>query len=153
MARDRLETLYGNRMTDEEVDEFLSDRGVGLLSLASGGIAYSVPISFGYDGADRIYFFMIRFGESSRKAEFVEDTEEAGFVVYDVESSTRWRSVVAAGEIGWVSEADRETMEEVMYDNALAARLFPFEEPVTGIDRAELRITTLTGRKGMGFGE
>ncbi len=153
MARDTYETLYGNRMTDEEVDEFLHDRGVGLLSLASGGVAYSVPISFGYDGHDRFYFFMIQFGESSRKAQFVEDTEEAGFVVYDVESSARWRSVVAAGEIGWVPEADRDKMEDVMYDNALAARLFPYEEPVTDIARTELRITNLTGRKGMGYEE
>lgn len=151
MARDSYETLHGNRMTEKEVDEFLHDRGVGLLSLASGGVAYSVPISFGYDGGDRIYFFMIRFGDSSRKSEFVDDTEQAGFVVYDVESSTRWRSVVAAGEINQVPESDRETMEEVMYDNALAARLFPFEEPVTNIARTELRITNLTGRKGVGY--
>jgi nitroimidazol reductase NimA-like FMN-containing flavoprotein (pyridoxamine 5'-phosphate oxidase superfamily) len=113
--------------------------------------SYAVPISFGYDGGDRLYFFMIRFGDSSRKAEFVDNTEEAGFVVYEVESSTRWRSVVAAGEINQVPENDRETMEEMMYDNALAPRLFPYQEPVTSIDRTELRITDLTGRKGMGY--
>lgn len=153
MASENVDALHGIEMPREEIDRLLVAEGVGLLSLADGGRAYAVPISFGYDGEDRLYFFAIRFGEGSRKAEFVERTEEASFAVYTVESSTKWRSVLASGEVGPVPEADHERMEEVMYDNALAARLFPYEEPVTEIRKTELRIDSLSGRKGMGHAE
>lgn len=153
MTSDDVETLYGVAMTDDEVDGLLYDEGVGLLSLASEDVAYAVPISFGYDGEDALYFFLIQFGDHSRKVEFAETTEEATFVVYTVDSSTRWRSVMARGPIDEVTDEEREHMEAAMYDNALAARLFPYGEPITGITRAVLRIDSLSGRKGMGYEE
>lgn len=147
---DEATALYGVEMTPAEVDEFLVEQGVGMLALADDGDAYAVPISFGYDGADALYFFLIRFGEDSRKLSYLETTTEATFAVATVESSTSWKSVVVAGEIEEVPGDERERMEEVMYDNALAARLFPYEEPITSITRARLRIDRVTGRKGMG---
>lgn len=144
---DDVRALYGVEMSAAEVEAFLTEQGVGLLSLADDGAAYAVPISFGYDGGDALYFFLIRFGEGSRKLEYLETTTEATFVAYEVTGPTRWKSVLVAGELERVPEEDRERMEEVMYDNALAARLFPYEEPITGITRVRLRIDRVSGRK------
>lgn len=144
--------LYGIEMDPAEVEAFLREQGVGLLALADAGTAYAVPISFGYDGEDALYFFLLRFGEDSRKLDYLDATTEATLVVYDVQSSTNWRSVVAAGPIERVPESDHEEMEAAMYDNALAARLFPYEEPITEITRARLRIERVGGRKGRGEG-
>lgn len=147
---DDVRALYGIEMSREEVDEFLREQGVGLLALADGDDAYAVPISFGYDGEGTLYFFLIRFGEDSRKLSYLETTAEATFAVTAVESGTRWKSVLVGGPVDRVPEAERGRMEDAMYDNALAARLFPYEEPITSITRARLRIDRVTGRKGTG---
>lgn len=152
MSDSEYEKLQGIRMDDEEIDEFLRDQGVGLLSLAKDGDAYAVPISFGYDGGDRLYFFLLRFGDSSRKLDFSEHTDTATFVVYDVETPDRWRSVIVSGKIGRVPEDRYDDMEDVMFDNAWSARLFPYGEPITEIVRAELRVESVTGQKGAGYG-
>lgn len=151
MSSENVDELYGVQMSESEVDDLLTAEGVGLLSLASENVAYAIPISFGYDGDDRLYFFLIEFGEHSRKLEYIERTAEASFVVYTVESPTRWKSVVVSGEVGQVSPGDEAAMEDAMYDNALAARLFPYANPITGITRAELRIDGVSGRRGMGY--
>lgn len=151
MSSESVEALRGIELTRDEIDRLPVEEGVGLLSLADDGVAYAVPISFGYDGEDRPYFFAIRFGEKSRKAEFMERTDTATFVVYTVSSPTKWRSVLVTGEVGTVPESDHDAMEEVMYDDALAARLFPYDEPVTEVRRAELRGESVSDRKGMGY--
>lgn len=70
-----------------------------MLSLASDAEAYGVPISFGYDGDDRLYFVFLRIGERSRKEEFAGATERAILTAYEVESKHVWRSVIARGRI------------------------------------------------------
>lgn len=151
MTEGEYEKLQGIRMDRAEIDEFLTDHGVGLLSLARDGEAYAVPISFGYDGEDLLYFFLLRFGESSRKIDFADATDTATFAVYEVETPDRWKSVLASGEVGTVPGERYDEMEEVMFDNAWSARLFPYGEPITEIVRAELRVESVTGQKGAGY--
>lgn len=143
--------LQGIPMDRAEIDRFLTVEGVGLLSLARDDEAYAVPISFGYDGDDRLYFFLLRFGTSSRKIEFADATDTATFAVYTVDTPDRWKSVLASGRVASVPEDRYDEMEEVMYDNAWSARLFPYSEPITEIRRAELRIESVTGQKGAGY--
>jgi hypothetical protein len=152
MSSDReYRKLQGVRMDRAEIDDFLADRGVGLLALADGGRAYAVPISFGYDGDSRLYFFLLRFGEDSEKIDYADRTASATFAVYDVETPDRWRSVLARGPVETVPEERHDEMEAVMYDNAWSARLFPYSDPITEIRRAELRIEDATGQKGAGY--
>lgn len=48
--------LQGYEMDDEAIDEFLTEQGVGVLSMSTDGTPYGIPLSFGYDGDDRLYF-------------------------------------------------------------------------------------------------
>lgn len=67
MTEDTFGEIEGVGMDDAEIETFLRERGIGVLSLASDAEAYGVPISFGYDGDDRLCFVFLRVGERSRK--------------------------------------------------------------------------------------
>lgn len=143
------EKLRGVPMSRAEVDEFLREQGVGVLSLADGREAYGVPISFGYDG-DRLYFFMVRFGEDSEKLDYADATERASFATYDFPDEHHWRSVVVRGTVESVAEADLEAADEALFDNARFANLFPYGEPMTERPRYRLTVESVTGQQGQG---
>lgn len=137
-------------MDRDAIDEFLREQGVGVLSLADGNEAYGVPMSFGYDG-ERLYFFLIRFGDDSTKLDFVTSTEAASFAVYAFEDSHHWQSVVVRGPISSVSSDRLEAAKEALFANAQFASLFPFGEPMTERLRYELPVETVSGQKGQGY--
>ena len=143
--------IRGLHMDRDEVDAFLAERGYGVLSLADGGTAYGVPVSFGYDGESKLYLYLIQFGDDSRKLDFADATETACVVTFDVESRFRWRSVIVTGSLHPLPEDDVELMEEVMNDNAWFPSLFPPDDPMTAVRRLELHIEEVTGRKGEEF--
>lgn len=143
--------IRGLHMDRDEVDEFLADQGYGVLSLADGGSAYGVPVSFGYDGDSKLYLYLIQFGDSSRKLDYADETETACLVTFDVTDRFRWRSAIVSGTLHPLPEEDIEAMEEVMNDNAWFPSLFPPEDPMTAVRRLELHIDEVTGRKGEEF--
>jgi len=144
------ETLHGYAMDRDEIDDFLRAQGTGVLSLSRDGTAYAVPVSFGY-ADDSLYFFLLRFGDDSRKLDFVETTDEASFTTYDVEDANRWRSVVVSGPLTEVSDGEADRLEDVMFDNAEFASLFPYGEPMTAQVRYRLAVGDVTGQKGHGY--
>ena len=148
MAEQGTREIRGLHMDRDEVDAFLADQGYGVLSLADGGSAYGVPVSFGYDGESKLYLYLIQFGDGSRKLDYVEETDTACVVTFDVESRFRWRSAIVSGPLQPLPEDEVETMEEVMNDNAWFPSLFPPEDPMTAVRRLELHIEEVTGRKG-----
>ena len=87
-----------------EIAEFLDARHAGVLSLADGGDAYSIPVSFDYDGDESALFFRFGFGPDSQKRQFLEAVESASFVVFEREEG-RWKSVVIEGPVETVSES------------------------------------------------
>lgn len=142
-------TLRGGPMTESELAEFLDERGQGVLSLARDGDAYGVPVSFGYDD-DTLYFVLLQFGDASEKLEFAEATGTATFSTFEFEDEHHWRSVVARGPLESVAEEDREAVDDVMFDNARFASLFPHGEPITDHPRYRLVPEETTGQKGQG---
>jgi hypothetical protein len=140
----------GFEMDGEEIETFLGEQGVGVLSLAREDEAYGVPISFGYDGDDRLYFVFLGIGERSRKAEFAEATERASFVTYDVGSKHDWTSAVASGRVREVSDDEWETLESSIEDNAWYPSLFSEADPMQGVQGWVLEIEELTGRRSEG---
>jgi nitroimidazol reductase NimA-like FMN-containing flavoprotein (pyridoxamine 5'-phosphate oxidase superfamily) len=141
--------VRGNQMTEDELDDALRDLTHGTLSLARDGEAYGVPISFGYDG-ERIFLYLIQFGDRSKKIEFSEQTETASLTAYEANSRFDWKSVIVAGSLHELDEDDVEHMDEVMDDNAWHPSLYASarDETMTGIRRLELRIDSATGRHG-----
>lgn len=145
----RVTALEGTQMDDAELDEFLVEQGIGILSLAAEGDAYAVPISFGYDPAERrLYFDLIRFGDESRKIEWADRTQTACFSTFQVVSQFDWRSAIVTGELDGVDESEQSHMDDVMADNAWFPSLFPPDEPITGVRRCAMDADDATGRKG-----
>ncbi|WP_256403756.1 pyridoxamine 5'-phosphate oxidase family protein [Halorubrum salinum] len=99
------------RMDADERDEFLGRAGTGVLSLSTGDgdPPHSVPVSYGYDPVDAVFYFRLAVGEESGKAEPTE--RDATFVTYG-ERGDRWKSVVASGRL--VSTADESLSTEAL---------------------------------------
>jgi nitroimidazol reductase NimA-like FMN-containing flavoprotein (pyridoxamine 5'-phosphate oxidase superfamily) len=136
-------------MAEDELDDALRELTHGTLSLARDGEAYGVPISFGYDG-ERIFLYLIKFGDRSKKIEFSEQTETASLTAYEANSRFDWKSVIVTGSLHELDEDEVEHMDEVMDDNAWHPSLYASarDETMTGIRRLELRIDSATGRHG-----
>ncbi|PCR92726.1 pyridoxamine 5'-phosphate oxidase family protein [Natrinema ejinorense] len=85
-------------MTDAEIDDFLSRHETGVLSLARTDDPYAIPISYGYDDDDRVFYMRMVSTPDSEKRQFLESTPQARLVVYDDAGST-YRSVIATGSL------------------------------------------------------
>ncbi|EMA01737.1 pyridoxamine 5'-phosphate oxidase family protein [Haloferax denitrificans] len=133
-------------MSAEEIDRLLREEGVGVLSLADDGVAYGIPLSFGYDAdRERLYFVFLRPGESSKKTEFAERTARASFAVWNAPSRDEWESVVVDGELRRVDDGDWDRVRDVLEDNAWYPTLFSETEPMQDILGWELRIASRSG--------
>ena len=139
--------MQGTQMSPEAVDQLLTERGWGILSLAAGRDAHAVPLSFGYDG-DRCYLYLIQFGPDSEKLEAIERTRTAALSVVHVEDASTWYSVVARGQLYPVDEDGIEAFETAMTDNGWFPNLFPAEDDLRGVHRYVLEIEERTGRRG-----
>lgn len=87
-----------------EIAAFLDDRETGVLSLADGGEAYGIPVSFTYRESERALYFRLGYTPESRKRTFVDATEDASVTVYG-ETGDEWRSVVVRGPLSEVPES------------------------------------------------
>ena len=149
-STDETQTLSGIEMSDDEIDQFLTEQGHGTLSLADDGAAYGVPISFGYDG-ELLYMSLLEFGDESMKGAFLETTSTACLTTYDVTTRFDWKSVIVRGEIRDVSDDDVEYMDGVLDENAWFPTIFPPSDPMTGVHHISLVPEERSGRKGQAY--
>jgi nitroimidazol reductase NimA-like FMN-containing flavoprotein (pyridoxamine 5'-phosphate oxidase superfamily) len=49
------DAVRGNRLSDAGVRDLLTEVGHGVLALPGDGPPYPLPMSFGFDGSDRLY--------------------------------------------------------------------------------------------------
>lgn len=121
----------GDTMAENEIVEFLQSQGHGVLSVGDQSDVYGVPVSFGYTEEEAkkvIYLYLNQFGEGSEKLDLLERTDQASFVVSDVNSRDDWRSAILRGHLknlGAVGESQSTTettneqyIRNVMKDNA-----------------------------------
>lgn len=85
----------------EEMRALLSRIGYGHLGCAREGRPYVVPIHYAYDGE-----FLYIFTTEGMKTSFIEANSEVCLQVEEVESTTRWQSVMVTGR------AERLTAQE-----------------------------------------
>ncbi len=111
MTIDELEAYGMERMDSEEIEQFLSIQSMGVLGLPTSDEPYLVPLSYGFDGGSRLYFFYL-VGEESRKAELSERSESASFLVYSAETAFHWRSVVLSGTLRELSADESEAVTD-----------------------------------------
>jgi hypothetical protein len=119
-------------MTDAEIDAFLQEQGAGVLSLADGGRAYAVPISFGYERGRAVFAYW-QFRPDSQKVAYSEATERACLAVYDIESQHDWQSVLAFGPLRELTTGEWGDVGELLDENAWSPDL-------TGVGRRQLSI-------------
>jgi nitroimidazol reductase NimA-like FMN-containing flavoprotein (pyridoxamine 5'-phosphate oxidase superfamily) len=110
--------LQGHEMDRPEIDSLLVEHGVGVLSLTNDGVPYGIPLSFGYDGDDRLYFLFAGHSEDGKKVRYAESSAEASLLVLDVASDHEWRSVIVRGPFDRITPDEWERAREAMADNA-----------------------------------
>ena len=115
MSTDELKPYGLDEMDDSEISGFLSSQKVGVLGLPENERPYLLPLSFGYDGDDRLYFTYL-LGAGSHKAAATEATEAASFLVYKVDTMYNWESVLLSGSIAEVPESEWDELEAVLSD-------------------------------------
>lgn len=123
MTVEALQTLGVEQLSEQDIDDFLTSQGVGVLALPTGDAPYLLPLSFGY-GGDRRFYFTYVTGETSRKAGLSSGDGRASFLVYAAESPFVWRSVVCEGTVREVPRSEWDTHEAAMNDNAWHPDLF-----------------------------
>jgi len=112
------QTLLGKTVEKRDIDEILTDAGVGVLSMSADGVPYGVPLSFGYDGADSLYFVFLGATTELRKETYAEQSDEASFTTFEIEPDGSWRSVIVSGPIDRITIDEWDDAREAMADNA-----------------------------------
>ncbi len=121
--------LQGHEMDEDEPSALLVDQGTGVLSMAKDDRPYGIPLSFGYDGDDRLYFLFAGHSEAGRKVTYAERSETVSFAVYDTVPDDTWRSAIVEGPFDRIIIDDWDAAREAMADNAYRANL------LTNVDR------------------
>jgi nitroimidazol reductase NimA-like FMN-containing flavoprotein (pyridoxamine 5'-phosphate oxidase superfamily) len=91
-----------------EIAEFLEGQHTGVLSLADGDDAYSIPVSFDYDADEAAVYFRFGYGADSQKRRYLDTVDTASFVVYE-QTDDGWKSVVIEGGLERVSESSLDS--------------------------------------------
>lgn len=142
------EDRYGIEMTTEEIAEFLTRRGHGVLSFG-GDTPYGLPMSFGYDVMDNRCIFQLVFDDASRKRAYIEDSDSVSLVVYEWTGPDDWRSVVVEGQLQEIENdtPDAVQAEVVFGEYATVVGLSVFNEPIEELEPEwyELQIEEMTG--------
>jgi nitroimidazol reductase NimA-like FMN-containing flavoprotein (pyridoxamine 5'-phosphate oxidase superfamily) len=139
------ETTPDVTMNAEASASFLERLGWGCLTLADEGVAYSVPMSFGYDGDSTLYF-QAQTDEDSDKMAYLDATTTATFLASEVQPPD-WTSVIVRGAIGKVPEEEVEEAYAAFAENAWfpACPWTPDKDP-TEVAFYKLEAQEVTGR-------
>lgn len=106
-------------MSASQIDEFLSTRETGVLSLASEDEPYSFPISYGYDATTGTFYMRLVSTPESQKRAFLGSDPQVRLVVYDENvEGTVYRSVVAAGVLEEIEPSEMSVEEIEQYGEA-----------------------------------
>ena len=87
-------------LSPAEVDTFLREQKVGMLSLTDGQYPYAIPLAYSYDN-NAIY---LTLGPQGKKMEYIGKNRNACFAVYWIpqeygKGSGSWKSVICDGDI------------------------------------------------------
>lgn len=104
------------RMDEQERDAFLGVGGTGVITLSGSDdeSPYAVPVSYGYDESEEVFYFRLAVDTDGGKGEL--SGRAVTFVTYgydDDDDDEEWRSVVAKGRL-------RETTEPSIAVDSLA---------------------------------
>lgn len=133
-------------LDEPEIDDVLTALGVGVLSMSAEGVPYGVPLSFGYDGDDSLYFVFLGATTELRKETYAERSDVASFTTFDLDPDGSWRSVVVAGPLERITIEEWDTARESMADNAYQSNLLSEYELRENPNVWALRVQERSGR-------
>ncbi len=99
------------------IDDFLGHHETGVLSLARTDEPYSIPISYGYDDDNRVFYMRLVSTPESEKRAFLDTSPSARLVVYDEQASS-YRSVIATGTLENIPPAELTPSQIAQYGDA-----------------------------------
>ena len=97
---------------------FLKQHRMGIMALAKDGQAYAIPLFYAFDGT-KLYFQ----SHPGEKDHFIEDCEQACFVVVEYKGDDDWKSVQVTGPVEKITLSD-DAMHAL---DAMAKNPFPPE--------------------------
>ncbi|MCU4743702.1 pyridoxamine 5'-phosphate oxidase family protein [Halobacteria archaeon AArc-m2/3/4] len=146
MDRNRLEYTYTFGMDDEQIEDRLQRRETGVLALAADGSAYAVPVAHHYE--DESLYVRVADDGSSTKMTYLEETDEACFTLYDVDSAGNSWSIVVTGSIRKLSRAESERFDDTAINESfLDLRLFGEDVEAIDLEIYELEAKSIAGRQ------
>lgn len=116
-------SLLGMELDDAEIDDVLTEMGFGVLSMSADGVPYGVPLSFGYDGEDTLYFIFLDASTDLRKEVYAEQADTVSFTTFDVDPEGSWRSVIVSGSLDRILIDEWDAARAAMADNAYQSEL------------------------------
>jgi len=108
---DHAEYVYTSGMSESDIDRRLQAGEHGVLGLADGNDAYTLPLSYHYDG-DRLLIRVSAHDGDSEKGQFIDATETATFVCYDATASGSWSVLIRGTLREWDGDVDEDTLNE-----------------------------------------
>lgn len=149
MSVDQLQEYGLEVMDDDEIREFLSAKSTGVLGLPAEPAPYMIPMSYAFDGDAEVYFTYL-LGSDSRKETLSDRTDQARFLVYDVETMFNWQSVLLTGELVEIPEEEWGDIEEIL-TNAWRPELFQTAGAGGTVKVYGLRTETMEGIRHTGL--
>ncbi|WP_138006022.1 pyridoxamine 5'-phosphate oxidase family protein [Halalkalirubrum salinum] len=140
------QSLLGLEMDAVEINDVLTEMGIGVLSMSAEGVPYGVPLSFGYDGEDTLYFLFLEASSDLRKETYAEQAAVASFTTFDVTPDGSWRSVIVSGSLDRISVDEWDAAREAMAGNAYQSNLLSKYEIQENPNVWALRIQQRSGR-------
>lgn len=144
---ENVEFVYTLGMDEAEIREKFDAHHAGVLSLASDGDAYAIPVAFHYEPDVPSLVFRLTDDGRSDKITYVESTEQACFILWGTDAEDESWSIMA---IGPLRELDRD---DHRYDATEINRTFSevrvFDETIDDMELRlyEMRFDELTGRR------
>ncbi|MFT4921288.1 MAG: nitroimidazol reductase NimA-like FMN-containing flavoprotein [Haloarculaceae archaeon] len=148
MPLEYLEEYGLEQMNADEMQGFLSSQSTGVLGFSTDDVPYMIPMSYAFD-EDSIYFTYL-IGSDSQKETLTEQSERAGFLVYNVETMFNWQSVLVSGPISSVPEAEWSDLEELLA-SAWRPELFQSSNAPGQVGVYELEIDDRSGIRHTGL--
>jgi hypothetical protein len=143
---DHIEYVYTLGMDEGELEERLAAAENGVLSLADGGAAYGVPVSFEYEPGDEHVTIRLGEHEDSDKLAFLETTTRACLTCYGFEAGESW-SVLAEGPIERVATVEADVDAATVNEAFVSLRVFGEDVADLTVGLYELAIESATGRR------
>jgi hypothetical protein len=138
--------LLGTALDEPGIDGVLRERGVGVLSMSADDVPYGVPLSFGYDGDDCLYFVFLGSTVELRKETYADQSDVASFTTFSVGPDGSWRSVIVAGPLDRITPGEWDAAREAMIDNAYQSNLLAEHELQENPNVWKLEIEERSGR-------